>query len=69
MVHLLLKLHILKTHEDSIAERLINLEERTGGILKWSDSSGIRQVVISRVNEQVIEKLKKDLIIMAYGDL
>lgn len=60
---------VFKLDEDSIAERLINLEERTGGVLKWSDSSGIRQVVISRVNEQVIEKLKKDLIIMAYGDL
>ena len=45
------------------------LKKKTNGFLKWSDSSGIRQVVISNTSEKELANLKTEQIIMAYGDL
>ena len=60
---------VFKLDEDSVADRLAALEEKTNGFLKWSDSSGIRQVVISNTSEKELANLKTEQIIMAYGDL
>ncbi len=60
---------VFKLDEESIANRLATLEEKTNGLLKWSDSSGIRQVVISNRSEAQLRNLKNEQIIMAYGDL
>lgn len=36
---------VFKLDEESVAERLFSLEELTGGILSWTDTSGLRQVL------------------------
>lgn len=36
---------VFKLDEESVAERLFSLEEDTGGILSWTDTSGLRQVL------------------------
>jgi hypothetical protein len=35
---------IFKLDEESVAERLLSLEEITGGALSWTDTAGLRQV-------------------------
>lgn len=60
---------VFKLDEDSVADRLAILEEKTEGLLKWSDSSGIRQVMISNISKEQLTSLKLKQIIMAYGDL
>ncbi|MEI7184829.1 DUF4007 family protein [Pectobacterium carotovorum] len=36
---------VFKLDEDSVAERLVNISERTDGFLQWVSSSGIHQVM------------------------
>lgn len=60
---------VFKLDEDSVADRLTTLEDQTNGFLKWSDSSGIRQVVISNKSEIELLNFKNQQIRMAYGDL
>lgn len=36
---------VFKLDEESVAERLFSLEERTGGIFTWTSSSGISQII------------------------
>jgi hypothetical protein len=35
---------VFKLDEDSVAERLLNLDSLTGGALTWTDTAGLRQV-------------------------
>ena len=42
---------VFKLDEDSIAEKLLNLEQISNGKLIWSDSAGIRQII--RVDEKI----------------
>jgi hypothetical protein len=60
---------VFKLDEDSVAEKLVMLEEKTSGLIKWSDSSGIRQVVFSNTSAEQLDRFKNSQIIMAYGDL
>ncbi len=39
---------VFKLDEDSVAERLINLDELTSGRYIWSDTAGLRQVVCTK---------------------
>ena len=34
--------------EAALADRLVNLEEQTGGLFRWSETAGLRQVVRGR---------------------
>lgn len=56
---------VFKLDERSVAERLTNLEEITGGQLAWSDTAGIRQISRKLRDSQV--KLKQQLLRHAYG--
>ncbi|HBT5143222.1 TPA: DUF4007 family protein, partial [Klebsiella pneumoniae] len=60
---------VFKLDEDSVSEKLVMLEEKTSGLIKWSDSSGIRQVVFSNTSVEQLDRFKNSQIIMAYGDL
>lgn len=51
---------VFKLDEDSIADRLLALEEITGGALTWTDTAGLRQVhrninKTQNLNERMIE--------------
>lgn len=55
---------VFKMDESSLAERLQGLESRTDGLLFWSDSSGIRQVMRrdmdGKKTKRLMERLLKD---------
>jgi hypothetical protein len=36
---------VFKLDEESVAERLFSLEEETSGVISWTDTSGLRQVL------------------------
>lgn len=36
---------VFKLDEESVAERLFTLEDFTGGVFSWTDTSGLRQVL------------------------
>jgi hypothetical protein len=55
---------VFKLDEDSIAERLLALEDLTRGALSWTDSAGLRQV---HRNINKTEKLSERMIEMAYA--
>lgn len=55
---------VFKLDEDSVAERLFNLDALTNGVLSWTDTAGLRQV--HRKKEKVAE-LSKAMIERAYG--
>ena len=55
---------VFKLDEDSIAERLLALEELTRGALSWTDTAGLRQV--HRKAEKT-EKLSERMIERAYA--
>ena len=58
---------VFKLDEDSVAERLFGLEERTNGIFMWTSSSGIRQIIMSqKLTPQKLEKLKIEKLEKAY---
>lgn len=58
---------VFKLDEDSVAERLFGLEERTNGAFMWTSSSGIRQIVMSqKLTPQKLEKLKIEQLEKAY---
>ncbi len=52
---------VFKLDEESVAERLLALDELTGGVLSWTDTAGLRQVhrksfEINALSELMIEK-------------
>ena len=55
---------VFKLDEDSIAERLLGLEDLTGGALSWTDTAGLRQV---HRQPAKIEKLSERMIESAYA--
>lgn len=55
-----------KMDENSLAERLLGLETRTDGILFWTDSSGIRQVMRRDVGDKTKQQLVEHLLKEAY---
>lgn len=55
---------VFKLDEDSVAERLFNLEAVTKGALSWTDTAGLRQV---HRKEEKIAGLSKAMIERAYG--
>ena len=52
--------------ENSLAERLMGLEARTNGVLFWTDSSGIRQVMRREVDAKAGKRLVERLLKEAY---
>ncbi len=57
---------VFKMDENSLAERLMGLEARTGGVLFWTDSSGIRQVMRREVDAKAGRRLVERLLKEAY---
>jgi hypothetical protein len=55
---------VFKLDENAVAERLMGLESLTRGVLRWSDSAGIRQV--SRQPSENRERLMQILLRGAY---
>jgi hypothetical protein len=55
---------VFKLDEDSIAERLLALEDLTLGALSWTDTAGLRQV---HRNINKAENLSKRMIEKAYA--
>ncbi|RYG87066.1 MAG: DUF4007 family protein, partial [Alphaproteobacteria bacterium] len=55
---------VFKLDEDSVAERLFNLDTLTKGALSWTDTAGLRQV---HRKEDKISGLSKTMIERAYG--
>jgi hypothetical protein len=55
---------VFKLDEDSIAERLLSLEDLTRGALSWTDTAGLRQV---HRNNSKTEKLSQRMIEKAYA--
>lgn len=55
---------VFKLDEDSIAERLLSLEDLTRGALSWTDTAGLRQVH-RQINKT--EKLSERMIERAYA--
>lgn len=55
---------VFKLDEDSVAERLFNLDTLTKGALSWTDTAGLRQV---HRREDKISGLSETMIERAYG--
>ena len=55
---------VFKLDEDSVAERLFNLDALTKGALSWTDTAGLRQV---HRKEEKIAGLSEAMIERAYG--
>lgn len=55
---------VFKLDEDSVAERLFNLEDLTRGALTWTDTAGLRQV---HRNPNKLDRLSDSMIEKAYG--
>jgi hypothetical protein len=55
---------VFKLDEDSVAERLFNLDALTKGALSWTDTAGLRQV---HRKEEKITGLSETMIESAYG--
>lgn len=55
---------VFKMDENSLAERLLGIDTRTGGILFWMESSGIRQVmrkdVDGKAGKQLVDRLLRE---------
>lgn len=58
---------VFKLDENSLAERLLGLETRTGGMLFWTDSSGIRQVMRKDTDQKSVKRLKERLLRGVYS--
>jgi hypothetical protein len=56
---------VFKLDENSVGERLVNLEVISDGQLRWSDTAGVQQV--SRMFKESPEALKQRLMKHAYG--
>lgn len=57
---------VFKMDENSLAERLFGLEARTGGVLVWTDSAGIRQVMKRPIDHDAEKRLIDRLLTEAY---
>jgi len=55
---------VFKLDEDSVAERLLNLDALTKGALSWTDTAGLRQV---HRKEEKMTGLSETMIEKAYG--
>jgi len=58
---------VFKIDENSIAERLIALEQITNGQIQWTEQAGLRQVTLKNNTPKNIESLKKKLLSTAYS--
>jgi hypothetical protein len=58
---------VFKLNEESVADRLIALEELTGGLMQWGEQAGIRQV--TRRNEALYdsESVMHKLLLKTFG--
>lgn len=56
---------VFKLDENSVGDRLTNLEEISEGQLRWSDTAGVRQV--SLLLTEPLDALKQRLLKHAYG--
>lgn len=56
---------VLKLDEDSVGDRLSNIEEITQGYLQWTDSAGLRQV--SRSNKESMDYAIPRILRAAYA--
>jgi hypothetical protein len=54
---------VFKLDEQSVAERLLSLEDMTGGALSWTDTAGLRQVHRRDFDES---EMSKALLARAY---
>lgn len=54
---------VFKLDEDSVAERLLGLEDLTNGVLSWTDTAGLRQV---HRMKKVTNEFKMRMIAKAY---
>jgi hypothetical protein len=54
---------VFKLDDDSVAERLLNLEELTEGVLAWTDTGGLKQV---HRKQNATDDLKMRMIAKAY---
>lgn len=57
---------VFKLDENSLAERLFGLDARTNGILFWTDSSGIRQVMRREADADALKNLAHSALSEAY---
>ncbi len=48
---------VFKLDEESVAERLFSLEEETKGVISWTDTSGLRQVLRKSWNSSAFRDL------------
>jgi hypothetical protein len=55
---------VFKLDEDSVAERLLALEEFTNGALSWTDTAGLRQV---HKKQKITDEFKTRMIAKAYA--
>jgi hypothetical protein len=55
---------VFKLDEDSVAERLLNLEDLTNGVLSWTDTAGLKQV---HQKKKITEEFKMQMITKAYA--
>lgn len=56
---------VFKLDENSVAERLINIESASGGLIRWNDTAGIRQVI--RLDAAANDESLMTFLKMAYG--
>lgn len=47
---------VFKLDEGSVAERLLSLEEITGGAMSWTDTAGLRQIHRREIDEEVMSR-------------
>ncbi|QKF49333.1 DUF4007 family protein [Pseudomonas graminis] len=60
---------VFKLDEQSVAERLMALEELTQGQLLWTEQAGIKQVAVKLNTNEDIEKAKESFLRVAYVKL
>lgn len=57
---------VFKLDENSVAERLVSLEQFSSGQLQWTEQAGLRQVTLKDNSMQGANKLKEELLKLAY---
>lgn len=57
---------VFKLDENSVAERLVSLEQLSNGYLQWTEQAGLRQVTLKDNSLQGANRLKEALLSKAY---
>lgn len=58
---------VFKLDEAAVADRLMGLEDLTGGEIQWTEQAGIRQITRSGAGLSDIEALQRKVLKAAYG--